>query len=235
MVTAGTNMLIIAGGGGGASQEVLGSGGGGGSSAAPAGASFASTGTGNGSVNLTWTTGETAAPDAQIRVGDEGPFVGAGVFAPAPQTVTAQVAPGATRELEVRVVNRGDARATFALTGTTERGGFTARYFDDDDEVTDEVRGGTYATPALAGGASHTITMRVMAPSAAPATATFEFVASDSSGLDRVAADVSTRTGAPLARTGADGNRLMPWALALIRSGVVIVLLGLPHRRPEQG
>ena len=69
-----------------------------------------------------------------------------------------------------------------------------------------------------------------MAPAVAPATATFEVVATGSGGFDRVAADMSTRAGGTLARTGGGGMPLTVWALTLIGGGAA-VLLALPHRR----
>jgi hypothetical protein len=214
-------------------------GGGGGSSSAPADATFTTgVGTFAGQVTISWDA-PAPAPDAQIRVGDSGPFVGVGVLPPAPQTVTAQVAPGATQVLEVRVANTGTRDTRFALSGPTERSGFSTRYLDGNQDVTDGVGNGTYA-PTIASGSSTTLTVRVTAPSAINAVATMPIIATsfeDPSRFDRVEAELSTapatRSGGPLARTGLVVARVLGLAALLVALGAFLVRLR-PRARDQR-
>jgi len=109
--------------------------------------------------------------------------------------------------------------------------GFTTRYLDGNQDVTDVVGNGTYA-PTIASGSSTTLTVRVTAPSAINAAATMPIIATsidDPSRFDRVEAELSpapaTRSGGPLARTGLVVARGLVLATLLVALGAFLVRL----------
>ena len=188
-------------------------------------------------MTITVITTPGPAPDARIRVGTTGPFVGTGVLSPTRQSVSGSVDPGATHVLEVSVANIGGSAGTFRLSGTAEAGGFRARFLDGDRDVTDPVDAGGFTTPRLEPGGSYLLTVRVTAPSAGPATAGLRILATstdDPQRVDEVHADLTKSVGdGALARTGDDLGGSLALAVCVVVGGAALVRLG--RSRPRRG
>ncbi|MEA2704736.1 MAG: Glycine rich protein [Actinomycetota bacterium] len=186
---------------------------------------------GNGSIQVI-AYGSTPGPDAKIRVGDTGPYTGAGQLAPTPQEQTAEVPPGGTATFEVAVDNHLPSAARFKVTGTASQQGFIASYRDGTNDVTNAVTAAAYTTPSLAPGATHKLVLAVKAPPSGRNTATFvvRFSAeTDLNRFDEVQAKVSG--GSALVRTGSSSAALATLGAFLFAVGLTVWLLARSRPR----
>ena len=162
------------------------------------------------------------ATDAQLRAGDSDPFTGVGEFAPTPQQVSVDVQSGESAAFVTRLVNRGPLVDRVTVSAPARSGGFSGLYLDGETDVSASVADGTYTTPPLRPGDSHTLRLGVNTEPSAHATATFTVNATSNlnpGGFDEVTALVSTaeatvgpsRAG-ELAATGNDRAWTLPWA-----------------------
>lgn len=112
-------------------------------------------------------------PDATIRKGS-GPSVGDGVYntTAAGQTRTASISRGASVVFVVTAQNDGTALDALVVKGQPATSAFRVAYRDGAADVTDAVVAGTYVTPPLPPGATHTLEMRVTARAVASAGST---------------------------------------------------------------
>jgi hypothetical protein len=121
--------------------------------------------------NRTWTQTVIRQPDGRIRLGNSGPFVGDDIYDASGlgQRKTGSAAPGQTITFEVSVQNDGTGVDTFKVKATgTAVTGYRVRYLDGITDVTPDVLAGSYRTPLLAVGASHSLRVTVkVRPSAA--------------------------------------------------------------------
>jgi hypothetical protein len=156
----------VTGGGGGAGVPcvVVIPGGGGGGGGSSSGDSF-STGVrvGHGQVVISWL--EPHRPDVMVRTLPHGDFVGDDVYNVdgAGQGVSKLVKPGRTVKFEVRLENDGSDTHDFLVIANTNQRKFSARYFIEGTEVTDQIGFGMNVGELAAGGGSVDITVKVSA------------------------------------------------------------------------
>jgi len=95
-------------------------------------------------------------PDAQLRIGARGAFIGADVLTAngAGQGWTTTAAPGRTATFTVKLRNAGTNPERLAVDGQAGVPGFAIRYYDGAADVTNRVVAGTYRSRQLAPGAS---------------------------------------------------------------------------------
>ena len=112
----------------------------------------------------------TGKPDAQIRIGATGTFVGNDVYNTTGegQTRTARVARGATITYTIKVQNDALVADTLRLKGTRASTHYRVTYTAGGLDITDEVTAGTYTTPVLSPGATHTVRAVVKVKATAP-------------------------------------------------------------------
>jgi len=113
--------------------------------------------------------GTVRRPDAQLRIGATGAFIGADVLGATGtgQGWTARVRPGRTATFTVKLRNAGNAADRLRVLGQRSSGPFTVRYLEGSRDVTAAVVAGTYRTRPLAAGASRPLRMEVtVAPAA---------------------------------------------------------------------
>lgn len=109
--------------------------------------------------------GTVRRPDAQLRIGATGAFIGADVIGAngTGQGWTARVRPGRTATFTVKLRNAGNAADRLRVQGQGSSGPFTVRYLDGSRNVTAAVVAGDYLTPPLAAGASRPLRVEVAA------------------------------------------------------------------------
>ena len=109
-------------------------------------------------------------PDGRIKKGT-GAYIGNDVYntTGAGQTRTARLPRGATATYTVKVQNDHVVADTLRLKGTRSATYYRVTYTAGTTDITDQVTAGTYTTPALAPGATHTIRATVKVKATAPA------------------------------------------------------------------
>lgn len=111
-------------------------------------------------------------PDALIRVGTSGSFVGNNVYnTGAGQTVSSTVGRGGSRTFEIRFANDGTTAGAFRIVGASSNSQFKITYFAGANDITNAVVSGIYTTGNLAPGARTSITVVVKAKAGTPAGA----------------------------------------------------------------
>ena len=131
-------------------------------------------------------------PDARIKKGATGALVGNDVYntSGTGQTRSGSASRGGTVTYYVSVQNDADHPEQIRLKGTASTTRFTVRYRDPANaNITGTLTAGTYLTPALAPGATFTITVTVLTSAPAGATLTGNVKATstvDSSVKDKV-------------------------------------------------
>ena len=110
-------------------------------------------------------------PDGRIRLGATGTLSGNNVYNTdgTGQTSSGSAARGNSVTYTVSAQNDAPFREALHLRGTASSGNFTVQYTVDGVDVTAEMIAGTYTTPTLAPGATHTVSARVTVTTAAPA------------------------------------------------------------------
>jgi hypothetical protein len=95
-------------------------------------------------------------PDAQLRIGNHGAFIGADVLSATGlgQEWTTSAAPGRTATFTVKLRNAGSDPDRLRVTGQRSVPGFRIRYFAGATDITGQVGAGTYRTAVLDPGAS---------------------------------------------------------------------------------
>lgn len=113
-------------------------------------------------------------PDTSIGATSTGPFVGGNVYhaTGAGEIRTVTVRRGNDVTSYVKIQNDGLATASFTIKGTGGAAGITARYFRGSTNVTSDVRGGTYATGAIAARSSILLRLVVTVAASSAGTAT---------------------------------------------------------------
>jgi hypothetical protein len=194
-------------------------GGGGGSSSGPSLVADPAGNPGNGLAIIAYaTTPAPVPPDAQIRVGDSGPFNGVREFPPTPQSATASVDAGGTTSFQVRIENAGQAEGSFTVrAGPTDRA--TVRFLDGDNDVTDTVGDGSYVTPRLTPSAWHDLTLVVRDVSWSQSVTVTATNVADPALADRVDAVVVVPVGQLPSTGGVEWPE--PLGLLLLAAGAV--------------
>jgi hypothetical protein len=155
------------GGGGGATLNNGGGGGGGGSSFAPAGATITPGASTGGRVSITFTPspgGGSARPDARLRSGTSGPFVGNDIYSTtgANQSRRGSAPPGRTVIFQVSLQNDGSRAGRLTLRARGAKvPGYDVRYIAGSRDITAAVIAGTWRSPSLAPGATTLVTVRI--------------------------------------------------------------------------
>jgi len=166
------------GGGGGGSLGNGGGGGGGGSSFAPSGATVTAGASTGGRVWISYTAtsgGGSVRPDARIRLGSSGSFLGNDVYntTGAGQSRTGSAKRGKTITLGLSLQNDGSKAGKLTLHATGSRvSGYTIRYLKGSTDITTAVVAGTWRTASLATGATTLLTIRITVGSGAAANST---------------------------------------------------------------
>jgi hypothetical protein len=95
-------------------------------------------------------------PDAQLRIGNHGAFIGADVLGATGlgQEWTTSAAPGRTATFIVKLRNAGSDPDRLRVTGQRSVPGFRIRYFAGATDITGQVGAGTHRTAVLDPGAS---------------------------------------------------------------------------------
>ena len=155
------------GGAGGATFASYGGGGGGGSSFGPADASFetgAVSGFGYVEIRYTPQPGGTPRPDARVRRGTSGTFLGNNIYNgdAASQAVTGSAARGSSLVYQLSMQNDGTGPEKLKLKATgTAVTGYTVTYKVGTTDITSRVVAGTYETPLRAPGTQTIVTVTV--------------------------------------------------------------------------
>lgn len=112
-------------------------------------------------------------PDARIRVGPSGAYVGDGVYntTGAGQNVTASAPRGTTVTYMASIENDGITTDSFSLRATPSDQAFRIAYRHQGVDVTDEVIAGSYGTGAMDSGSAFHIKVEVTVRATAPAGA----------------------------------------------------------------
>ena len=135
--------------------------------------------------------GTVRRPDAQLRIGAHGAFIGADVLAAtgAGQGWTAAAAPGRTATFTVKLRNAGTDPDRLQVTGRPGVPGFAVRYFNGAADVTNRVVAGTFRTGQLAPGAAAALRVVVTVGANAPAGARTTRLVTAASVADDAAVD----------------------------------------------
>jgi uncharacterized delta-60 repeat protein len=102
-------------------------------------------------------------PDAMIRVGTKGAYVGGDVYNASGkgQVALARAKAGRTAQLGLRLQNDGTGQDSLAVAGCGSLSGFAVKYFTGGTDVTQQVIAGTYTAGPLQIGSSSALTMSV--------------------------------------------------------------------------
>jgi len=146
--------------------------------------------------------GTVARPDARVRRGDTGAWVGWDVYTAngAGQLRSATTARGTSAEFGLWFANTGNAPDTFTITDQSAAPGFKVQYFDGATNVTAAVKAGTFQTGELAPGAGHTLRVVVTVKADAANGAKATRLVTARSGVNGAALDtvkVTVKQGAP--------------------------------------
>ena len=109
-------------------------------------------------------------PDALIRLGASGSFVGNNIYndTGTGQTVSTTVGRGGSRTFTVRFANDGTTAGAFRVVGAPSNSQFKISYFAAETDITGAVVNGIYTTGTLAPGARTSITVVVKAKVGTP-------------------------------------------------------------------
>ncbi len=135
-------------------------------------------------------------PDAQLRLGTSGTFVGNDVYngTGTNQSRSANVANRGAATFYARVQNDGNVTEPIKVKGTAGTTRFTVAYFAGTTNITPQVVAGTYQTAALAPGAKTNIKIVVTARSGAPIGSTITLKVKETSTTTTTAKDVVKAT-----------------------------------------
>jgi uncharacterized membrane protein len=108
-------------------------------------------------------------PDAQIKLGSDTSYLGAGIFntTGTGQTRSTTTARGKSATFDLRFANAGTHSDAIAIHGCKSTSGFTVQYLKGTTDVTATVTAGTYKTGKLAAGASQMLKLKVVVSSKA--------------------------------------------------------------------
>ncbi|MCB1004456.1 MAG: Ig-like domain-containing protein [Acidimicrobiales bacterium] len=141
--------------------------------------------------------GVRARPDAQVRVGDDGVWMGWDVFSRngADQNRSVTTPTGSTATFTMRFRNDGNRWERFTLKGQKPLAGFGVRYYDEaGTDITRGIRLGTYRTAGVRPGDEVLVEMRVeVRANAGPGASITRRIKAISS-VDRAARDAVTAT-----------------------------------------
>ena len=136
--------------------------------------------------------GPVPQPDARIRVGTSGDFVGDNIHNATGrrQTAAATAAGGRSSTYDVSVQNDGVFAERLLLRGTGSRSGFRVRYSVDGSDVTAAVVAGTQQTPVLTPGEAVTVRVSVNVGASVPVGSSLGAILDATSTLDPARRDV---------------------------------------------
>ena len=116
----------------------------------------------------------TARPDAHLRTGATGSWVGADIYntTASGQSRSTTVAAGGSATFYVRLQNDGNLPDTLELSGPGQESAWRVKYYDGTTDITSQVLAGTWTTGTLPPGDKRTVKVVVTARPAAAAGAT---------------------------------------------------------------
>ncbi len=143
-------------------------------------------------VTHTYTVTPPPRPDALIRRGPTGVYVGDGVYNTTGQGQTRNAAAHLGGSVTYFVALQNDATVPdeIRVRGMSSTNGFNIRYYTNGTGITHDVTRGTYTTATLAPGASVTLKIEVTVATNVPVGAQLSGVLTAKSGADRTVRDV---------------------------------------------